>query len=430
MISVNWLIEFIATLCECSLCVLFCGTFMPEQNHKNLKIIIPVILTILILFINRINLYSPVTTFITVTMYIMSMIIIYRKNMSKSLTLSILYILILSVIDNIVVSAISFFLNIPTSEIYQEMSEYRCFAIIVSKTLLIVFTTFINKIFISRKNIQKRYIFSLFVVTIIMFGLIVTLTFIDIKNNSVNSYVSILFFVIIFILIMTIFFGVFKLTDYYESQQQLSLMELKNTMLEQSISDTKKSFELIQTSLHDYKHNIINLITLARNNDIDGVVKYLEKENNLLSETLFYYKTGNETVDAILYIKQKIAESYGIVFIINAKVTERCPVTSEHFASVLGNLLDNAIEACKKEEKPFIEVKINEVGEYFLIVVSNKCTTPDISLNTSKKDRHLHGIGLNSVKHTVKSYHGDIDITTDNQKFDIKIMIPLNENPA
>lgn len=430
MISINWLIELIATFCECFLCVIFCGTFIYEQNHKKLKIIIPAALTTIILCINSINLYSPVTTFITVTMYIISMIIIYRKNISKSLTLSILYILILSVIDNIVVSSISFLLNIPTSEIYQEMSEYRCFAIIVSKTLLIVFTTFINKIFISRKNIQKRYIFSLFIITIIMFALIVTLTFIDIKNNSVNSYVSIIFFIIMLILIMTIFFGAFKLTDYYENQRQLNLMELRNTMLEQSINDTKYSFELIRTSLHDYKHNIINLMTLARKDDIDGIVKYLEKENALLSKTLFYYKTGNETVDAILYIKQKIAESHGITFIINAKVTERCPVVAEHFASVLGNLLDNAIEACDKEESPFIEVRINEVGEYFLIIVSNKWTNSDISLNTSKKDKHLHGIGLNSVKHTVKSYHGDINITTDNQKFDIRIMIPLNENPT
>ncbi|MDE5557712.1 MAG: hypothetical protein K2J32_08490, partial [Ruminococcus sp.] len=65
MISINWLIEFIATLCECFLCVVFCDTFIPKPNHKNLKIIIPAILTIMILFINRINLYSPVTTFIT-----------------------------------------------------------------------------------------------------------------------------------------------------------------------------------------------------------------------------------------------------------------------------------------------------------------------------------------------------------------------------
>jgi len=430
MISINWLIEFIATLCESFSCVVFCGTFMPEANHKELKIITPVILTMIILFINSINLYSPITVVFIFILNIISQSIIYRKNILKVSMLSVLFLLILTIIDNIVVSSISFLFNISTIEIYQEMSESRCVAIIGSKTLLMIFTTFINRIFKNKKNIQKRYIFILFIVITVMFSMIVILTFIDIKNSSVNSYVSILFFVIMFILIMTIFFGTFKLTDYYENQRQMNLMELRNTMLEQSISDTKYSFELIRTSLHDYKHNIINLMTLARNNDIDGIVNYLEKENSLLSETLFYYKTGNETVDAILYIKQKIAESHGITFIINAKVTERCPIVSEHFASILGNLLDNAIEACDKEESPFIEVRINEVGEYSWIIVSNKCTNTNISLNTSKKNKYLHGIGIHSVKHTVKNYHGDINITTDNQKFDIRIMIPLNENPA
>ncbi|MDE6670935.1 MAG: GHKL domain-containing protein, partial [Ruminococcus sp.] len=335
-----------------------------------------------------------------------------------------------TIIDNIVVSSISFFLYIPTTEIYQEMSGIRCIAIIASKSLLVIFTTFINKISSGKKNIQKKYIIALFFVTIIMFILVSALAFIDIKNNSVNSYVSVIFFIIMLLLTMTIFFGAFRLTDYYENQHQLNLMELKNSMLEQSMNDTRHSFELIRTSLHDYKHNIINLMTLARSDDIDGIIDYLEKENSLLSETLFYYMTGNETVDAILYIKQKIAESQGITFMINAKVTERCPVTSEHFASILGNLLDNAIEACVSEENPFIEVKIHETEEYFWIIVVNKCTNPDISLNTSKKNKYLHGIGLNSVRHTVKSYHGDIYITTDNQKFDIRIMIPLNENPV
>ncbi|MDE6797571.1 MAG: GHKL domain-containing protein [Ruminococcus sp.] len=430
MISVNWIIEFIATFCEAFLCVVFCGTFIPEPNHKELKIIIPALLTMIILFINSINLYSPLTTEFTVIMYIISIMIIYHKNKLKSLSLSVLYLLILTIIDNIVVSSISFFLDIPTTEIYQEMSGIRCIAIIASKSLLVIFTTFINKISSGKKNIQKKYIIALFFVTIIMFILVSALAFIDIKNNSVNSYVSVIFFIIMLLLTMTIFLGAFRLTDYYENQRQLNLMELKNSMLEQSMNDTRHSFELIRTSLHDYKHNIINLMTLARSDDMDGIIDYLEKENSLLSETLFYYMTGNETVDAILYIKQKIAESQGITFMINAKVTERCPVTSEHFASILGNLLDNAIEACVSEENPFIEVKIHETEEYFWIIVVNKCTNPDISLNTSKKNKYLHGIGLNSVRHTVKSYHGDIDITTDNQKFDIRIMIPLNENPV
>ncbi|MDE6834313.1 MAG: hypothetical protein K2J39_08755, partial [Ruminococcus sp.] len=69
MISINWIIEFIATFCEAFLCVVFCGTFISEPDNKKLKIIIPALLTMIILFINNINLYSPLTTPVTVIMY-------------------------------------------------------------------------------------------------------------------------------------------------------------------------------------------------------------------------------------------------------------------------------------------------------------------------------------------------------------------------
>lgn len=42
---------------------------------------------------------------------------------------------------------------------------------------------------------------------------------------------------------------------------------------------------------------------------------------------MFYYKTGNDTVDAILYIKQKIAEKSDIAFVINAVIPDRCIAT-------------------------------------------------------------------------------------------------------
>ena len=106
-------------------------------------------------------------------------------------------------------------------------------------------------------------------------------------------------------------------------------------MLEKSFSDTQQNFELWRKSIHDYKHNIINLSALAENNDIQGIKAYLENENHMLSQKIFYYKTGNDTADAILYIKQQSAESSHIPFIINANIPEKCPVSSAHFACLL-----------------------------------------------------------------------------------------------
>lgn len=70
---------------------------------------------------------------------------------------------------------------------------------------------------------------------------------------------------------------------------------------------------------------------------------------------------------------------------------------------MLGNLLDKAIEAPEKEEEPFIEVNIKSVRIYLIINISNKYTGSKDHSETTKNEKHLHGIGIHSVKQTIKN---------------------------
>lgn len=429
MNTIFWIVEFIATFSECFLCLIFCSTFIENENYNNMTKRLTASLSAsgIMILINHIQLYSPLTVAFAFFLVMAMSAFVYYKNKLKVAILSIIFFLMLIVIDNIFVSAISYITNVSTFDIYQKMSLYRIIAIISSKTFLMIFTVVLNKLFTHKKTLHIKYLLTLFVISTALLIVSVSITFIEIKNGKVDSVIPVMFFLIMLAFMLFIFFGSFKLAEYYENIQTLRLVQIKNVILEESINETRQSFELIQTSLHDYKHNIINLMTLAENGDIQQIKKYLEKENELLGRTLFYYKTGNDTVDAILYIKQKTAERNGISFLIKANVLENCPVSSEHLASILGNLLDNSIEAAMKEENPFIEVKINELSEYFWIIISNSCKNPNISLKTSKHDKHLHGLGINSVKRTVRNYNGDMLINTENEKFEVRIMIPISK---
>ena len=428
MNAVFWIIEFCSSFVEAFLCTIFCGTFIEKIDLKknlNKRIIAALIATSAMLIVNHINIYSVITVVFGLALMALMSFAVYSKNPVKASVLGITFLLLIAVIDNVVVSIISYALKIPTVEIYQEMSLYRVLAIISSKIMLLFVVIAMNKFFSKRRTLQRNYLIALFTITTIMFIITVLITFIDIKNNAVNSIVSILFFTVMLILLMIIFFGTFKLTEYYENQEELKLTTLKNQMLEKSMSETEQTFMIWKKSMHDYKHNIANLITLADNNNLDGIKAYLQSENKLLTKKLFYYKTGNDTIDTILNIKQRTAEDKGIAFIINAEIPEKCPVSSAHFASVLGNLLDNAIEASIDEELPFIEVKIKPVKSYLMIVVSNKCTKSNIELKTTKSDKQLHGIGINSVKQTVKSYKGTFVTDHTDGIFNAEIMIPM-----
>lgn len=428
MSYIYWIVEYCATLTEWFLCSTFCGTFIENTDLKQnflKRFIVSNVAAVLMLFINRIELYSPVTVICGLLIASLMQLIIYFKSPVKAIVLGASFFPIISAIDNIIVSTISYTIKIPTTEIYQKMSLYRVLAIISSKIILLLFVVIINKSFSKKKIIQRKYLFILFTVTMIIMILTALMTFADIKNESVNSYVSVLFFLIMLIVLMIIFFGTFKLAEYYENRQQLRLITLKNQMLEQSMTETEQTFMLWKTSLHDFKHNIMNLMSMAENNDIQGIMQYLEKENDLLGKKLFYYKTGNETVDIILNIKQKLAENKGITFIINAEVPEDCKIFSMDFSSLLGNLLDNAIEASEKEMNPFIEVKIKSVKDYLIINILNKYTKSDVCSETTKTEKHLHGIGIHSVKQTVKKYGGEFYTEISDNIFNVKIMIPI-----
>lgn len=428
MNAVFWIIEFCSSFVEAFLCTIFCGTFIENIDLKknlNKRIIAALIATSAMLIVNHINIYSVITVVFGFALMALMSFAVYSKNPLKASVLGITFLLLIAVIDNVVVSIISYALKIPTVEIYQEMSLYRVLAIISSKIMLLFVVIAMNKFFSKRRTLQRNYLIALFTITTIMFIITVLITFIDIKNNAVNSIVSILFFTVMLILLMIIFFGTFKLTEYYENQEELKLTTLKNQMLEKSMSETEQTFMLWKKSMHDYKHNIANLMSLANNNDIEGIKQYLQSENKLLTKKLFYYKTGNDTVDTILNIKQRTAEDKGIAFIINAKIPDNCIVKSAHFASILGNLLDNAIEASIDEELPFIEVKIKPVKSYLMIVISNKCTRSNIKLETTKSDKQLHGIGINSVKQTVKEYKGTFLTDHTDGIFNAEIMIPM-----
>lgn len=428
MSNVYWILEYCATFSEFFLGTIFCGSFIENTDLKDTllkRLSVSGVVAILMLIINQINLYSPVTVLSGFLLIAISQGFIYKTHPIKASILAVIFLLVIAVVDNIVVSSISYFLKIPTVEIYEEMSLYRAIAVISSKILLMLFTVVLNKLFDKKRVLKRKYLIILFVVTSVMFWITVALTFLDIKNEAVNSYFSILFFVIMLTLLLVIFFGTFILIDYYENQQKLKLIMLQNKMLEQSMAETEQTFTMWKTSLHDFKHKIMSLMTLAENNDMSGIRDYLEKENKLLGKKLFYYKTGNDTVDTILNIKQKIAENNGFIFMINARVPESCKISSVDFAVILGNLLDNAIEASSNEENPFIEVKIKPIEKFLVIAISNKYTKSDTFLNTTKSDKDFHGIGINSVKKTVKNYDGEYAFKVKDGIFHANIMIPL-----
>lgn len=102
---------------------------------------------------------------------------------------------------------------------------------------------------------------------------------------------------------------------------------------------------------------------------------------------MFYVQTGNSAVDSIINTKQKIAEDKGIIFSSNISLPAEYAVSDMDMVCVLGNLIDNAIEACEKQTSKYIEVDINEVKKMILIKIVNSYNGEKLTLQLHQKKK-------------------------------------------
>mgnify|MGYP004467625367 CR=1 FL=1 len=421
-----WGVEYVASFLEVVMCFYFCGNFIDKESikKKHGQIMVASILSAFIIIgLNRIKMFSNISSLLFLVICDFFLWIIYKKAL-LSTVLILIYAVLLSAIDFLTIYLMSFSLHTKISILINEHSLKRVVCVIFSKAFLTMLVMIISKVYGKKRVISLRYV----IMTCLSSLFLLLSNFVTIGSiRSDNKIFSIFFLAILIGIQMLLFYFVLNMTDYYEQQQMLTLIEMKNDMLQKSLDDTEQTFELWKQSIHDYKNNIISLTQLAEDGNIDEIKRYLKRENKLLDTKMFYTKTGNTMVDAMVNTKQKIAEKKEIIFLTNIIIPKKCRVNGIDLANILGNLIDNAMEACEKEDNAYIDINIKPNKKFLMIVIKNKFKGGTMeNMETTKNNKKFHGIGLKSVKNIVENYNGEISFDIDKNEFCVTILL-LNE---
>ena len=153
--------------------------------------------------------------------------------------------------------------------------------------------------------------------------------------------------------------------------------------------------------------------------------------NNLFQKSLVNEQqkwTGNSLIDFVLNYKKTIAESENIDFEIHTEIFQLNTEERDDICSLIGNLLDNAIEACRKEQEfRYIKIVLHKEKQMLFINTSNTCSKKPPEKNNMlislKKERNLHGWGYKSINVIVERYYGTINHYFDNNTFFVKIAL-------
>lgn len=181
---------------------------------------------------------------------------------------------------------------------------------------------------------------------------------------------------------------------------------------------------------HDY-HNHIQLMKahLAAGRT-DELGAYLDELDSDLRSVDTVIKSGNVMLDAILGSKLSLASSKGITVSAKAAAPPALGVSDVDLCAVLGNLLDNAIESCQRQEgdsECFIRVYIGTFKGQFYISVSN--SSGGKAKRTAGRYRSskggTHGFGLMRIDRVVNKYGGYINRQSEEGVFATEVMLPL-----
>lgn len=184
---------------------------------------------------------------------------------------------------------------------------------------------------------------------------------------------------------------------------------------------------------HDFRNHIQALNGYALTKNYDELVTYLESIDKSTNQIEFRVNTGIEVLDAIISTKIKLAEEQGIRVKVDITLQSGLALDMVDVTTLVGNLLDNAIEASTKVVKAghdaVIDVSIsNEMSTQLMISVENpmigKLKEKDGVILTSKTEGD-HGIGLGQIDAIVKKYDGFVMRKTEEGSFATYVRIPL-----
>lgn len=214
-----------------------------------------------------------------------------------------------------------------------------------------------------------------------------------------------------------------------ERIRNLLLMEQKESYLRE-MDILLESQKRVRGIYHDIKNHILIMRSyLTKNNysDLNDYLQRLQEETRLAVPQVY---TGQPAVDSMLHYKMSVAKN-NISIKVETSIPEKLNIDDFDITVILGNLLDNAIEACCKleEEKREIVLSLRLVKNQFFVLIENpfngKIRWKHGRPLTDKEDRSNHGIGLQNVKRVVEKYNGIMEMSEENKIFRVKIMLYL-----
>ncbi|WP_438573789.1 GHKL domain-containing protein [Clostridium sp.] len=449
MNSIFWIISTINVIVFISVYLIILNKLGYKVKNKNIYLLGSSSVIVLIL-IKKFYVYLSLRYLITYIILLTLLCkVLYGFTWRKALSYATKYSTLYMIMDAIM-HYLWLFLNIYLMEKYkwEIIGNFDVMEFFIIKSFILLFVCKFNRIRIIYEN-YKYYMYILFTIVIN----ILIILFLDKSTNIIYDFYSLLsenkivyennfstmpfinfadFALPYIILILNMIF-ISLLINAIKSTKEEAKNKVINEKLDMQYNyylSVKESQERVKTLYHDINNHITNINALQNNNE--EVNKYINSINEEINRFENINDSGNILLNTILYEKNEQCKKYNINFTYDINFSKCDFMEMIDVTSIFSNLLDNGIEACNKiddKEKRYINIRGTIVKKYFVVKCENsKINNINIKNNkllTDKKDKYLHGIGIQSIKSSIKKYNGDLEINIEDDKFIAMIYIPI-----
>ena len=251
---------------------------------------------------------------------------------------------------------------------------------------------------------------------------------IDTVVFQVSALIASMFLIVANILILIV---VDKQENFYITKERLAFAEIHLKEQRTHYKELYAQQEALKKYRHDSKNFFTSLISVLETKNTEDAIELIKDKMSVASGDAGAVNSGNPVIDSIIYSKKVVCKDKGIIIEESIRLSNKIEIDELELGILIGNALDNAIEATEKLESDNkkINLKIVTSGEMISVEVANMVNTKvDVNnLKTTKEQKNEHGYGLKSIKTLALKYNGNLSISCENNEFVLSVIL-VNKN--
>lgn len=292
--------------------------------------------------------------------------------------------------------------------------------------LVLICELLTEKIVVARRKTENIRNISLGLVPLCSIGMLCAMIYTESSTETGLVIVSIG-------LILINFFTLYL----YNMQSEILASQYENEILHQRVEGYANQLDImlqgeekVRALRHDMKHHMNELKILAAKGENRAIEEYIGSMEEFIANPNEIVSSGNLEIDSVMNYMLRRAKQE----LLTVDVNVRLPKSVDHpfdINVILGNLLENAIEAARQTEEKKLNVNIELQQGFLRIQIENSYTGKlekrHRKLLTTKRTKELHGIGLENVRKIVEKYDGTMEICPDSDMFRVMLIIYMSE---